>query len=100
VYKPPLARLRRDKNEGEVRGHLRACGYLVWAIHGVGTGDLLVWGRGFFSVVEVKGPKGKLTDAQKQWLLAFTGQRAPVFIARSGEDAVRMIREYETLRGP
>ncbi len=98
--RPPQVGLRRDENEVSVCSYLRASGYLVWQIQGVGIPDLLVWGRGFFSVIEVKGAKGKLTEAQRRWHAVFEGERAPVFTARSGEEAVRMIREYVPPKGP
>ena len=95
----PLARMRRDKNEGEVREYLRAHGYLVFPINGEGVPDLLVWsGRGRrFHLVEVKNPKGKnrRTPAQERWWPVWNHEMAPVHEVRTGEAAVVMIRSYD-----
>jgi hypothetical protein len=57
-------RARRDWNEAEIVKALRKAGALVWRLNGPGIPDLLVSFRGKWSVLEVKKPKGKLTDAQ------------------------------------
>jgi Holliday junction resolvase len=55
---------KRDWNEPAIVDALRAIGVRVWRLSGPGLPDLLTHYRGIWSVIEVKKPRGKLTDAQ------------------------------------
>ena len=83
----------RDKNEREVIDALRGMkpnGCSVERISGAGVPDLLVGYMGHTLLREVKGPKGKLTPAQRGFFNGWTG--CPVVIVRSGEDAVSAVQ--------
>lgn len=55
---------KRDWNEPAIVDALRRIGVTVWRMSGPGLPDLLCHHRGKWSVIEVKKPRGKLTDAQ------------------------------------
>jgi hypothetical protein len=73
---------RRDANEKPIRAALAAVGATTTQVSGKGAPDLLIAFRGRLYAVEVKGPKGKRTEAQEasQWP-----------IVRSIEDALETI---------
>ena len=57
---------RRDANEKAICEALRAAGATITKVSGVGAPDLLVRFRGRVYGLEVKGPKGKRTAAQRK----------------------------------
>lgn len=73
---------KRDANEKPVRAALEAVGADVTPISGKGAPDLLVRFRGRLFAFEVKGEKGKRTEAQEEsdWP-----------IIRSADDALKAI---------
>jgi hypothetical protein len=86
-----------DSNHGEIRDGLRALGVDVIDCHAVaqvvpGFPDLLAWSPASgWQLLEVKGPRGKLTDDEK----AFHEQCAgPVRVVRTLERAA-MIMDKE-----
>ena len=79
------ARKRRDANEPEIIDALRRSGRQVWQISGAGLPDLLVYGAGKFTALEVKTAKGGLTALQAQ-------QANPWPVVRSAEDALREVQ--------
>jgi hypothetical protein len=72
---------RRDTNEGVIVATLQANGVQVYPMDQ--PCDLLCLFRGEVHLVEVKAPKGKLTDAQEEFL----NDGWPLTILRSVEDA-------------
>ncbi|MGB1373649.1 MAG: VRR-NUC domain-containing protein [Aequoribacter sp.] len=54
---------------------------------GKGVPDLLIGAEGVTILVEVKGPKGKLTDDQKKWHSSWLGDK--VYIVRSKEEMAK-----------
>lgn len=77
---------RRDSVEASIVAALRARGYLV--TQGGALCDLIVYahniGLGFLTLLEVKGPKGKLTAAQQKAIAAGW----PIVIVRSVAEAL------------
>ena len=69
---------KRDANEKAIVDALRAVGAEVTRISGEGAPDLLVKRRGRLWAFEVKGPKGKRTEAQveSQWPIVRTVDEA------------------------
>lgn len=65
---------KRDTNEGELIGALRAVGASVTQISGKGAPDLLVAFRGTLHGLEVKTKRGRRTTAQQasQWPIVRT----------------------------
>lgn len=55
---------RRDANEAEIVGALRAVGVEVWPLSGKGVGDLLTRFRGRELCIEIKTETGKLRTTQ------------------------------------
>lgn len=84
-------RTRTDANHRAIAAYLRAKGCLVFSLHTVGKGlpDLLVLiPGGRLALVEVKGPKGKLTPDQEK----FIGEGWPVVVVRDEGDCDRLLR--------
>lgn len=83
---------RIDANHAEIVGALRGVGAHVQSLADLGRGvpDLLVGFRGRWVVIEVKGPRGKLTAAEQSWVDE-CGTRAPVHVVRSVDQALRVI---------
>lgn len=73
---------KRDANEGEIVDQLRAHGFSVYPLDQ--PLDLLVGYMGKNYLVEVKAPKGKLTDPQVKFI---EGWRGSVEIIRSTDEA-------------
>lgn len=67
---------RIDANQGEIVAALEACGCTVRSLAALGDGvpDLLVGLRWRNVLLEVKGPKGKLTPDQRRFLAAWRGE--------------------------
>jgi hypothetical protein len=79
-----------DQNQPDIVAALRKCGASVLSMASLGQGvaDLLVARNGDLWVIEVKGPAGKLTPDQVEWIGAW---RSPVHIVRSVDDALTLI---------
>ena len=82
---------RTDTNQREIVQALRDIGASVEVLSGVGKGcpDLLVGFRGDTYLLEVKGPKGKTTEAQDFWRILWRGKPLP--IVRTVADAYKAI---------
>lgn len=76
-----------DANHRLIVDALRACGWLVMSLAALGKGapDLLIFRQGVWKLIEVKGPKGKLTPMQE----SFHGLW-PVTILRTTDDALEL----------
>lgn len=66
---------RVDTDQAAIVARLRAAGYSVLSLSGIGKGcpDLLVGKNGVNYLCEVKGTKGKLTLEQEQFLNQWKG---------------------------
>ena len=83
-------RCRTDLNHQAIALYLRRAGCLVFSLHTIGRGfpDLLVLiPGGRLALVEVKGPKGKLTPDQEK----FIESGWPVVVVRSEGDCDRLL---------
>jgi hypothetical protein len=60
---------------------------------GAGFSDLILGYRGRTILLEVKGPKGKLTPQQIAFHAAWTG--SPVVILRSEDDAIALMQKLD-----
>lgn len=83
----------QDANAGEIVSALRRVGAVVRFVefaHGIaGCPDLLVGWRGVTYLLEVKTPKGRLSDAQKKFHAEWTG--GPIYVVRSVEEALAVL---------
>lgn len=88
-------RARVDVNHAEVVQALQAIGCSVQSLAATGKGcpDLLVGYRASNVLLEVKTSRGTLTDQQRMWAMAWRG--APVYVVRSSDEAVAVVRETE-----
>lgn len=79
---------RRDQNEPLIVAVLESMGAVVHKLSEKGMPDLLVGHRGVTHLVEVKGPRGRMTPDQLDWHRAWevSGCRARVVV--TPEDAV------------
>lgn len=77
---------KRDRNESQIVAAFRRLGWSVEHLSGKGTPDLLVGRAGRLLLVEVKGPKGKLTGDQETWHKGWQGP--PPCIVRSVDDVL------------
>jgi Holliday junction resolvase len=79
-----------DANQGEIVAALRQVGVSVQSLASIGKGcpDLVAAKGGMAWLIEVKGPKGKLTDDQVKWIGAWAGE---VHIVRSVDDALQLV---------
>ena len=77
-----------DLNQRAVVKAFRDAGCCVLHLHTVGQGcpDLLVGRKGTVWLVEVKGPKGKLTPDQEVFHAAW-----PVHVVRSVDDVLALV---------
>lgn len=78
---------KRDANEPEVLDALRAVGAAVYQLDW--TIDLLVRFRRLWFCLEVKGPKGTLTDSQEEMIAQL--DRGAVIVVRSVDEALKAI---------
>lgn len=78
---------RRDFLEASIVQALEQIGCTVLAVSGKGCPDLLVHSRGRWVLMEVKGPSGKLTPAQKAVLAV-----APYPVVRSVSEALALFQ--------
>ncbi len=76
-----------DANHTAIADALRRCGWQVLSLAALGRGapDLLVTRRGVWHLVEVKQPKGKLTEPQTRFHTVW-----PVTIVRSVDEALEL----------
>ena len=79
-----------DLNQAEIVDALRKAGVSVQSMAAIGKGcpDLLCAKGGKVWTIEVKGPKGKLTDDQVEWIGKWNGT---VHIARTVDDALAIV---------
>jgi hypothetical protein len=82
---------KRDQNEREIIQEFRSFGASVHQLSGKGVPDLIVGYRGITALVEVKMPKGKLTDDQKEFFDNWNG--GLLFIVRTVADATSVLRK-------
>ena len=87
---PGYAR-RRDTVHSEIRDVLRECGFSVFDAGAVGGSfpDLVVGAHGITYLVEIKGPRGKLSAGQREFAEAWRG--GPVVVAHSVDDVLLAI---------
>ncbi len=79
---------RRDGNEGPIIAALKAVGASVAQLSGPNLPDLLVGYCGGNWLLEVKTPKGKLSDGQA---IGFARWAGNINVVRSPEEALRRI---------
>ena len=81
---------RVDLNQAEIIAALRAAGAVVWDCHCLGHGfpDLVASYDGKNHLIEVKGPKGRLTAAEQKFI---DNWDAPVHVVRTLEDALAVL---------
>ncbi len=81
---------RVDKNHGIVVEALEKAGAQVQSLASVGEGcpDLMAWYRGRVVLLEVKGPKGKLTADQA----AFIKKGWPVWVVTTPDEAIAALQ--------
>lgn len=79
-----------DANQAAIVKALRAVGMSVLSLAPMGKGcpDLLVADDDSYFLIEVKGPKGKLTDDQVAFIADWRGV---VHIARTVDDALTIV---------
>lgn len=78
---------RRDANEPEIVQALRAHGATVIFLDEF---DLLVGYKGNDYKIEVKTPKGKLTESQKKMIETWKG--SPLHVVRSVDEALSIVK--------
>ena len=78
---------RRDKNEKEVVDALRKAGCFVYPLDQ--PFDLLVTKQGKIFQIEVKMPKGKLTESQIDYI---ADNQSVVHVVTSAEEALRVVQ--------
>ena len=61
----------------------------------VGSADILGVYRGYFLAIEVKRPKGRLSEHQKVWLTEMVELGAIAFVARSLEDVQIVLQQID-----
>jgi len=79
-----------DLNQGEIVDALRKVGVSVQSMAAIGKGcpDLLAAKDGKVWTIEVKGPKGKLTPDQVEWIGKWNGT---VHIIRTVDEALQLV---------
>ena len=79
-----------DANQAEIVSTLRSAGISAHSTASIGKGfpDLICAKLDRMWLIEVKGPKGKLTDDQVEFMKHWQGD---VHIARSPDDALRIV---------
>lgn len=81
---------KRDANEESIVCALIENGFEVMRCNGLPF-DLLV-GRNQWICLEVKGPTGRLTEAQERFF--GNGGTAPRFVVRTVEEALKLAQEH------
>jgi hypothetical protein len=82
---------KRDANEGDIVKALEAAGWLVMKISDKGAPDLLCARKGVLKLVEVKGPKGKLTPAQVESHQRLAASLVTVHVVTTPEEALAAV---------
>jgi len=79
-----------DNNQAAIVDALRKCGISVHSTAALGRGfpDLICAKGSRAWLIEVKGPKGKLTEDQEIFMMHWQGD---VHIARTVDDALRIV---------
>ena len=79
-----------DANHGEIVAALRKAGVSVQSMAAIGKGcpDLLAAKGGKVWTIEIKGPKGKLTPDQVEWIDKWKGD---VHIIRTVDEALTLV---------
>ena len=86
---------RRDANEPEIIAAFAAHGARAWTVSDGGRPDLAVWHRDRWHLVEVKMPKGALTDAQVKFIREVEDNGGRVHVVRTVEDVAAIVRGWE-----
>jgi len=83
-----------DLNQPDIVEALRKVGASVVSLASIGQGcpDLLACKGDKLWLIEVKGPKGTLTDDQKRFILNWSGT---VHIIRTPDEALKLVGEIE-----
>lgn len=89
--------VHNDSNARDIVKVLRAAGCSVEWIASAGervpgVPDLLVGKSGRAMLMEVKAPKGKLSEAQSKWMAAWRG--CPIAIVRTAQEALTAVSAY------
>lgn len=89
--------VHNDANARDIVAALRAAGCSVEWIASAGervpgVPDLLVGKRGRAMLIEVKSPKGKLSEAQEKWMAAWRG--CPIAVVRTAQEAITAMSAY------
>lgn len=83
---------KRDGNEAEIIQALRQCGAMVTQLSSENVPDLLVIHPSIGTVlIEVKTPKGKLSDGQREWIETAMQYGANVEVVHSVKEALMVI---------
>lgn len=86
-------RAKTDDNATAIADALRAVGAVVWFIEGAhgsaGVPDLLVGFRGKTFLLEVKMPRGTVSDAQRKFFEKWSG--ATAVVVRDVDEALKAI---------
>lgn len=86
-------RAKTDDNATAIADALRAVGAVVWFIEGAhgkaGVPDLLVGFRGHTFLLEVKMPKGQVSEAQKKFFEQWNG--ATAVVVRDVDEALAVL---------
>lgn len=79
LYDPTKRRFRKNNNKYHINGVSDILGILP---------------NGIFVAIEVKTPKGRLTDSQKTFLKEITLNGGIAFVARSVKDVVDQLNQF------
>ena len=82
---------KRDDNEPLLIDYLRKAGCVVQRLSGPDIPDLLVGHRGRWLLLEVKGPKGKLTAPQILFHGAAAALNLPCYTVSTPADVQRVL---------
>ena len=82
---------KRDQNEPPIVEALRRAGALVWRLGATGVPDLLVGKGGRWVLLEVKMPGKSLNSNQEPFFADCAGERLPVRIVRTPEEALEAL---------
>lgn len=85
---------KRDANEGDIIKALRKAGASVTQLSDRGVPDLLVGFAGTNYLMEVKMPKGGLTEDEQTF---FDGWKGTAWLVRNAETALSIIGVPETM---
>lgn len=84
---------KRDANEEAIVDAFRKLGWSVEFLSGRGLPDLIVGKGTRVMLIEVKGPKGTLTEDQEDWHSAWQGPKP--LIVRSVDDVLALEERAE-----